>query len=44
MAYKNTSEAGLFDQELTLESLMAMGNPLSKLKEVLDFEQFRPIL
>lgn len=44
MAFRKTSEAGLFDQEFTIESLMAMGNPLPKLKEILDFEQFRPIL
>ena len=44
MAYKNTSEAGMFDHEFTLEALSGMGNPLSALKEVLDFEQFRPIL
>ena len=44
MAYKNTSEAGMFDHEFTLEALSAMGNPLPRLKEILDFEQFRPIL
>ena len=44
MAYKNTFEAGMFDQEFTIEALSGMGNPLSALKEVLDFEQFRPIL
>ena len=44
MAYKKSSEAGMFDQEFTLEALSGMGNPLSALKEVLDFEQFRPIL
>ena len=44
MAYKKSSEAGMFDQEFTLEALSRMGNPLSALKEVLDFEQFRPIL
>ena len=44
MAYKNTFEAGMFDQEFTLEALSGIGNPLSALKEVLDFEQFRPIL
>ena len=38
MAYKNTSEAGMFDQEFTLEALSAMGNPLPRLKEILDFE------
>ncbi len=44
MAYKKSSETGMFDQEFTLETLSGMGNPLSALKEVLDFEQFRPIL
>ena len=28
MAYKNTFEAGMFDQEFTLEALSGMGNPL----------------
>ena len=28
MAYKNTFEAGMFDQEFTLEALTGMGNPL----------------
>ena len=44
MTYKNTTEAGMFDHEFTLEALSAMGNPLPQLKEILDFEQFRPIL
>ena len=44
MAYKDTTAAGFFDQEFTLEELSAMGNPLPRLKEILDFEQFRPIL
>lgn len=44
MAYKNTSETGMFDHEFTLEALSGMGNPLSALKEMLDFEQFRLIL
>ena len=44
MAYKNTTSAGLFDKEFTLEELSSMGNPLPRLKEILDFEQFRPIL
>lgn len=34
----------MFEQGFTLESLERMGNPLTVLKEVLDFEQFRPIL
>lgn len=34
----------LFEHEMTLESLEKMGNPLEILKELLYFEQFRPIL
>lgn len=34
----------MFEQEFTLESLERMVNPLTVLKEILDFEQFRPIL
>ena len=43
--YRQTkgSEA-LFEHEMTLESLEKMGNPLEILKDLLDFEQFRPIL
>lgn len=41
---QNHSSQGLFEQEMTLESLEKMGNPLEILKEYLDFEQFRPIL
>ena len=44
MTYKYTSEAGMFDQEFTLEALIGTGKTLSALKVVLDFEQFRPIL
>ena len=44
MTYKSASETGMFDQEFTLASLTAMGNPLPGLKEVLDFEQFRSVL
>ena len=28
MAYKKSSETGMFDQEFTLEALSGMGNPL----------------
>ena len=33
----------MFDKEFILEELSSMGNPLPRLKEILDFEQFRPI-
>ena len=41
---QNKVSQGLFEHEMTLESLEKMGNPLEILKELLDFEQFRPIL
>ena len=44
MTYKRSSETSMFDQEFTLASLTAMGNPLPGLKEALDFEPFRPVL
>ena len=44
MAYKNTSSASMFDKEITLDELSSMGNPLPRLREILGFGQFRPIL
>ena len=41
---QNKVSQGLFEHEMTLESLEKMGNPLVILKELLDFEQFRPTL
>ena len=32
MAYKKSSETGMFDQEFTIEALSGMGNPLSALR------------
>ena len=44
MKYRQKQQEGLFDKEFTLEALLKQGNPLKALGEVLDFEQFRPIL
>ena len=41
---QNSTSQGLFEQQLTLESLEGMCNPLEILKELLDFEQFRHVL
>ena len=41
---QNKVSQGLFEQEMTLESLEKMGNPLDILRDLLDFERFRPIL
>ena len=35
---------GLFDKENTLQELLENGNSPPKLKEIIDFEQFRDIL
>ena len=34
----------LFEEELTIAALSAMGNPLEVLAALVDFEMFRPIL
>ena len=34
----------LFEEELTVEALSAMGNPLERLSTKVDFEMFRPVL
>ena len=44
MKYRNNQGVGLFDKENTLQELLENGNPLPKLKEIIDFEQFRDIL
>ena len=41
---QNKGSEALFEHEMTLESLEKMGNPLEILKDLLDFEQFRPIV
>jgi len=42
--YKPTGEVGLFDTQEKLDKLAALGNPLQRLAEVVDFEMFRPRL
>lgn len=44
MKYHKNQGIGLFDKENTLQELLEHGNPLPKLKEIIDFEQFRNIL
>ena len=44
MKYRNNQGVGLFNKENTLQELLENGNPLPKLKEIIDFEQFRSIL
>ena len=44
MKYRKNQGVGLFDKENTLQKLLENGNPLPKLKEIIDFEQFRDIL
>ena len=44
MKYHKNQSVGLFDKENTLQELLESGNPLPKLKEIIDFERFRNIL
>ena len=44
MKYRKNQDVGLFDKEDTLQELLKNGNPLPKLKEIIDFEQFRSVL
>ena len=37
-------DENLFEEELTIEALSAMGNPLEQLSALVDFERFRPEL
>lgn len=39
--YKKQGKQGLFDDEFTQEKLAKIGNPLTKISEVIDFEMFR---
>jgi transposase, IS5 family len=41
---KNKNPKGLFDEDFLMEKLTTQGDPLVKLKELIDWEQFRPIL
>ena len=40
MKYRKNQDVGLFDKENTLQELLENGNPLPKLKEIIDFERF----
>lgn len=39
--YKTTGNRGLFDEQETIQKLSAIGNPLERISQVLDFEVFR---
>jgi glycosyltransferase involved in cell wall biosynthesis len=39
--FKDVGSTGLFDRDFTWEKLEALGNPLKRLSEVIDFELFR---
>jgi transposase len=42
--YKSNGKKGLFDEQFTNERLSAIGNPLDKIGNVIDFESFRKTL
>lgn len=42
--FKRHRDYGLFDQDLRFSKLSQLGDPLEKLKEGIDFEQFRSLL
>lgn len=42
--YRKPMDENLFEEELTVAALSAMGNPLEQLAALLDFEMFRPEL
>lgn len=42
--YKQQKDENLFEEELTMDALSAMGNPLEQLSSLVDFEMFRPVL
>ena len=42
--YKTNGKKGLFDEQFTIENLSAIGNPLEKISNVIDFEFFRSTL
>lgn len=42
--YRRPMDENLFEEELTIEALSAMGNPLEQLSALVDFEMFRPEL
>lgn len=42
--YKTKGEKDLFDEQFTIERMSAIGNPLEKIGNVIDFEDFRNTL
>ena len=42
--YRKPMGESLFEEELTVEALSQMGNPLETLRSLVDFEMFRPAL
>ena len=42
--YRQQKDENLFEDELTIDVLSAMGNPLEQLSSLVDFEMFRPAL
>lgn len=42
--FKKHQDYGFFDQDLRLSKLTALGDPLERLKQGVDFELFRPLL
>ena len=42
--YKQKGRIGLFDKEETSTKLLKLGNPFYKIREIIDFELFRPEL
>ena len=42
--YRQQKDENLFEEELTVDALSAMGNPLEQLSSLVDFEMFRPAL
>lgn len=42
--YKNKGNRGLFDEEMTIDKLSEIGNPLEKIGLIVDFEMFRGTL
>ena len=39
--YRRPMDENLFEEELSIEALSAMGNPLEQLSALVDFEMFR---
>ena len=42
--FKRSKAIGFFDEDFRLEKLTALGDPLERLKQGIDFEMFRPFL